>query len=69
METLRKKYREFKKGKEDALAVRHEAKLAFEEARRNGYGEILDEIADMLIDLQFSIEENKCKCHRKCPTP
>ena len=67
METLRRKYEEFMRG-EKTLAVIHEAMLALEEARRNGYGEIMDEIADMLIDLQFSLEDNKCRCHRKFPT-
>lgn len=67
IESLRRKYKDFRRGKEDVLAVRHEAMLVLEEARRNGYSEVTDEVEDMLIDLEFSIEENKCKCHRKNP--
>lgn len=57
---LRKRYESFEKGNEDALTVRNEAK-------RIGDGEILEEVGDMLIELEFSMEDNMCKCHRKSP--
>jgi len=65
IESLRRKYADFKRGEESVLAVRDEAQLVLEEARRKGNPEVLEEVEDMLIDLEFSIEENKCKCHRK----
>ena len=64
---LRKKYESFRKGKEDALTVRNEAKLVLDEVKRIGDSEILEEVGDMLIELEFSIEVNMCKCHRKSP--
>ena len=48
------------------LAVGDEARLVLEEAKRSGNHEVLEEVEDMLVDLEFSIEENRCKCHRKC---
>lgn len=63
---LRKKYDSFKKGEENLLAVRDEAQLMLEEAMKGGNQEILEEVENMLIDLEFSIVENKCRCHRKC---
>ncbi len=65
IESLRRKYEDFKRGKESVLAVRDEAQLVLEEARKRGNPKIVEEIEDMVIDLEFSIEENKCKCHRK----
>ena len=65
IESLRKKYEGFKRGEESVLAVRDEAQLLLEEARKKGDHDITEEIEDMLIDLEFSIEENRCKCHRK----
>lgn len=62
---LRKKYQAFKKGKESALAVRDAAQLVLEEAMKRGDSEISEEIEDMIIDLLFSINENKCNCNRK----
>jgi hypothetical protein len=64
---LRKKHESFKQGKEDALTVRNEAKLVLDEAKRTGDSEILEEVGDMLIELEFSIEDNMCECHRKSP--
>ena len=65
IEGLRRKYQGFKRGEESAFALRDEAKLVLDEARTKGDPKILEEVEDMLIDLEFSIEENKCKCHRK----
>lgn len=68
IETLRKKYEGFKKGEEDVLAVRDQVRLAFEEARRRGNDDIMEELEDMLMDLEFSIEEDKCNCHKENST-
>lgn len=66
VENLRKKYQAFKRGKESALAVRDAAQLVLEEAKERGDSEITEEIEDMIIDLLFSMNENKCNCNRKC---
>ena len=63
---LRKKYRAFKRGKESVSTVRDAAQLVLEEAMERGDSEITEEIEDMIIDLLFSINENKCNCNRKC---
>ena len=57
----------FRQGEENVLAVRDEAQVVLEAAKKSGNQEILEEVEDILIDLEFSIEENKCKCHRKTP--
>lgn len=60
---LRRLYEGFGRGEVDPLVVRDEAVSVLEELGEN---EGLEEIEDMLIDLEFSIEENRCKCHRIC---
>ena len=62
--SLRLKYENFKKGNEDAFTVRREALAILEEAKENGNEKIINEIEDILIDIQFSIQENKCNCNR-----
>ena len=62
---LREKYERFRRGEEDVLAVKDEARLLLKEAQKKGKTEILEEVEDMLVDLEFSAEENKCKCHQK----
>ena len=68
IQNLRRKYESFKEGKEDVLTVRDEARSILEEAKKTGNSEILEEVGDMLMELEFSIEEDKCKCHRKRPS-
>jgi len=65
IQNLRTKYESFKKGKESALTVRDEARLILEDAKQTNNSEVLEEVGDMLMELEFSIEEDKCKCHRK----
>ena len=60
IETIRRKYRSFKKGAEDALAVRDQVHLALEATRKEGNDGIAEELEDMLMDLEFSIQESKC---------
>jgi hypothetical protein len=57
MERLRRKYEAFRKGKEDVLALRDETKQLLEEMRKAGNPELVEELEDMLIDLEFSIDE------------
>jgi hypothetical protein len=64
--SLRREYQNFKRGKADVLAVRSEAVSVLEEANRLGDQTVVDEIEDLLIDLQFSMEEDRCRCHRRC---
>jgi hypothetical protein len=68
IERLRNKYTRFKSGKESVLAVRDVAILVLDEAKKRDKTTILDEVQDMLIDLEFAIEENKCNGHRKHST-
>ena len=63
---LRLKFDGFMKNEESALIVRKEAYLVLNEARKMGRNDIVDEVADMLIDLELSIGENKCNCSRNC---
>jgi len=65
IESLRRKYEGFKRAEESVLTVIDEAQLMLEKVRKKGDPEILEEVENMLIDLEFSIEENRCKCHRK----
>jgi uncharacterized protein YpiB (UPF0302 family) len=59
---LRLKFDGFMKNKESALIVRKEAYLVLDEAHQMGR----NDIADMLIDLESSLGENKCNCSRNC---
>jgi len=68
VEAIRKKYKSFKKGQEDGLAVRDQVRLALEETRKIGNDEIMEELEDMLMDLEFSIQEDKCNCHKDSST-
>lgn len=65
VQKLRRKYEAFKKGQEDVLSVRHETKLLLEEAKNSGNKKIVEELEDILIDLEFSIEENICSCDKE----
>ena len=66
IQSLRRKYEGFKRGEEDVFAVRDEARSVLDDARKKGKRGVLEEVEDMLIDLEFSIEENRCKCRCKC---
>ncbi|UCG44761.1 MAG: hypothetical protein JSV58_05015 [Candidatus Bathyarchaeota archaeon] len=68
IDSLRTKYKRFKSGKEPSLEVRAGAQQALEQATKRKDLEGVEEVQDMIMDLEFSIEENKCKCHRKSPT-
>ena len=66
IQNLRRMYEDFRKGEVDPLAVRNEAVSFLEEVKEKADSKILEGIEDMLIDLEFSIEENSCKCHQRC---
>ncbi len=65
VQKLRRKYDAFKMGQEDVLSMRDEAKLLLEEAKKMGDKRIVEELEDILIDLEFSIDENMCSCDRE----
>jgi hypothetical protein len=64
IEKLREDFRNFRKGNTSALSVKTNALSLLEVAKGNGDAEVVDEVEDMLMDLEFSIEENRCNCHR-----
>ncbi len=65
VQKLRKSYKDFIRGKEDVLAVKDEALSVLRDAKQRGNQEILREVEDMLMKLESSVEEKKCKCNRK----
>ncbi len=68
IEKLRRRYESFRKEEADVLSVRDQVRLALEEAKSQGNDALFDELEDMLMDLEFSIEDNKCECHKSDPT-
>ncbi|NIU84327.1 MAG: hypothetical protein GWN64_12855 [Candidatus Thorarchaeota archaeon] len=66
IQNLRKMYRALRNGEVDPLAVKNEITSFLQEGIGKTDPKILEEVEDMLIDLEFSIEENRCKCHRRC---
>ena len=61
---LREDYQSFRKGEKSNLAVKTDALLLLDKAKTKGDTEVVEEITDMLMDLEFSISENKCNCHK-----
>ena len=64
IEKLREDYQSFRKGEKSNLAVKTDALLLLDNAKTNGDTEVVEEITDMLLDLELSISENKCICHK-----
>ena len=64
IEKLKEDFKNFRKGNTSALSVKTNALSLLEVAKSKGDAEVVDEIEDMLMDLEFFIEENKCNCHR-----
>ena len=64
IEKLREDYQSFRKGEKSNLAVKTDALLLLDKARSKGDFNVVDEISDMLMDLELSIAENKCNCHK-----
>ena len=61
---LREDYESFKKGDKSVLSVKESALSLLDMAQSNGDVKVVEEIKDMLLDLEFSIDENKCNCHK-----
>ena len=61
---LREDYESFRKGNKSGLAVKSSALSLLEIAESQGDTDVIEEIKDMLVDLEFSIGENKCNCHK-----
>jgi hypothetical protein len=64
MVNLKLKYENFKRGNENPYTMKTEALRVLEEAKKTGGSSMVDEIEDILMDIQFSINENKCNCNR-----
>ena len=60
---LKLKYESFKKRNENPYTVKSEALKILEAAKENGENQILDEVEDILMDVQITIDENKCNCN------
>ena len=46
------------------MSVKTDALLLLDKARIKGDTKMVEEITDMLMDLELSIAENKCNCHK-----
>ncbi|MCS7115126.1 MAG: hypothetical protein RMJ15_05120 [Nitrososphaerota archaeon] len=68
LETVKAKYKKLmREGVGDLLALKTEVQKLLEEAKSDGALDISEELEEILIDLSFTIEETKCKCHNtKC---
>ena len=64
IEKLREDFKNFRKGNTSALSVKTSALSLLEVAKSKGDIEVVGEIEDMLMDLEFSIDENQCNCHK-----
>jgi hypothetical protein len=64
IEKLREDFKSYRKGNKSALSVKADAFSLLDVAESKGDVEVADEIKDMLMDLEFSIDENQCNCHR-----
>ena len=61
---LKEDYQSFRKGEKSNLTVKTDALLLLDKARIKGDTKMVEEITDMLMDLELSIAENKCNCHK-----
>ena len=59
---LKIKYESFKKGNENPYTVRTEALNVLEEAKKNDDDQVTNEVEDILLDIEFAINESKCNC-------
>ncbi len=60
VDSLKKMYEEFRRGKMEPEAVRDEARLVLKEARKRGDSKVLEEVDDMLMELGVYIGKRKC---------
>ena len=61
---LKEDYQSFRKGEKSNLTVKTDALLLLDKARIKGDTKMVEEVTDMLMDLELSIAENKCNCHK-----
>ncbi|MCJ7713569.1 hypothetical protein MUO66_03820 [Candidatus Bathyarchaeota archaeon] len=61
---LRDDYKSFMNGEKSNLSVKTNALILLDIAQSKGNNNVVDEITDMLMDLELSIAENKCNCHK-----
>ena len=64
IEKLREEYEGFKNGEKSNLSVKTKALLLLDIAKNKRDTEVVEEITDILMDLELSIAENKCNCHK-----
>ena len=64
LQKLREDYKSFKKGNKSNFSVKASALSLLSIVESKGNVEVAEEIKDMLVDLELSIEENKCNCNR-----
>lgn len=64
LESFKAKYRHFLKDRgEDLLALKAQAEKLLAEVKAKGDQRHAREFEEILIDLAFSVEETKCRCH------
>lgn len=63
IEEMRKKYKKFKRNKEDPISLKSEILLMLQYIEEEN---IKEELEDMLMEVLFSLDESKCKCEHKC---
>ena len=64
IKNLREDYKSFMNGEKSNLSVKTSVLELLILAKSKGDMEVVDEITDMLMDLELSIAENKCNCHK-----
>jgi hypothetical protein len=64
IEKLREDFKSCRQGNMSVLSVKADALSLLKVAESKGDAEVIEEIKDMLMDLEFSIEENRCNCHK-----
>lgn len=64
LSSFKARYERFlKDGNEDPLALKAEAERLLAEAKARGDQNLVRALEEILIDLTFSVEETKCRCH------
>ncbi|MEM0058612.1 MAG: hypothetical protein QXG58_07730 [Candidatus Bathyarchaeia archaeon] len=62
--SFKERYKRFlKDGSEDPMALKAEAERLLTETKAHGDQSLAEELEEILIDLTFSVEEAKCRCH------
>jgi hypothetical protein len=56
-------YEDFKDGNESPYQVKSEALLVLEAAKEKGLEKIIDDIEEILMDVELSINPDKCNCN------